>query len=125
MTVRFRWRFCKTALLLIPVTRECSYPENRSARAAVYCLRSITRRSPGKIVLALLAVVSIFSWSIMITKLRVIRFARDRTRGSSLLFTKIDNRFVCLRKTRASGAPVFNVYLRRVRGDDLSSARLG
>src|SRR5204862_270976 len=30
----------------------------------------------GKIVLTLLAVVSIFSWSIMITKLRVIRFAR-------------------------------------------------
>ena len=32
----------------------------------------------GKIVLTLLAVVSIFSWSIMITKLRVIRFARKQ-----------------------------------------------
>ena len=32
----------------------------------------------GKLVLSLLAVVSIFSWSIMITKLRVIRFARQQ-----------------------------------------------
>ncbi len=32
----------------------------------------------GKAVLSLLAVVSIFSWSIMITKLRVIRFARQQ-----------------------------------------------
>ena len=32
----------------------------------------------GKLVLTLLAVVSIFSWSIMITKLRVIRFARKQ-----------------------------------------------
>src|SRR6059058_5044401 len=32
----------------------------------------------GKLVLTLLAIVSIFSWSIMITKLRVIRFARKQ-----------------------------------------------
>ena len=32
----------------------------------------------GKLVLTLLAVVSIFSWSIMVTKLRVIRFARKQ-----------------------------------------------
>src|SRR3989442_13936742 len=32
----------------------------------------------GKLVLSLLAVASIFSWSIMITKLRVIRFARKQ-----------------------------------------------
>ena len=33
----------------------------------------------GKIVLALLCIVSVFSWSIMITKLRVIQFARKQT----------------------------------------------
>ena len=32
----------------------------------------------GKIVLALLAVVSIFSWSVMFTKLRLIQFARKQ-----------------------------------------------
>jgi biopolymer transport protein ExbB/TolQ len=36
----------------------------------------------GKLVLSLSAVASIFSWSIMITKLRVIRFARKQTRVS-------------------------------------------
>ena len=33
----------------------------------------------GKLVLLLLCIVSIFSWSIMITKMRVIRFARKQT----------------------------------------------
>ena len=56
----------------------------------------------GKIVLTLLAVVSIFSWSIMITKLRVIRFARQTERSFPRCFSaKTDNHFVCLRKTRA------------------------
>ena len=32
----------------------------------------------GKLVLLLLAVVSIFSWSVMITKMRVIQFARKQ-----------------------------------------------
>ena len=32
----------------------------------------------GKLVLSLLTVGSIFSWSVMITKLRVIRFARQQ-----------------------------------------------
>ncbi len=45
----------------------------------------------GKIILSLLAVVSIFVWSIMITKLRVIRFARKQN-------------------ARFPGSPVFNVY---------------
>src|SRR5207237_153459 len=45
----------------------------------------------GKLVLSLLAICSIFSWSIMITKLRVIRFARQQN-------------------ARFSGSPVFNVY---------------
>src|SRR5438552_17697551 len=32
----------------------------------------------GKLVLLLLAIVSIFSWSVMVTKLRVIQFARKQ-----------------------------------------------
>ena len=53
----------------------------------------------GKLVLSLLAVVSIFSWSIMITKLRVIG---NKMLVSSRRFGKIDNRCVYLRRTPGS-----------------------
>ena len=33
----------------------------------------------GKLVLLLLAIASIFSWSVMVTKLRVVQFARKQT----------------------------------------------
>ena len=42
----------------------------------------------GKIVLSLLAVVSIFSWSIMITKLRVVRFAQKQRERFRAAFRK-------------------------------------
>src|SRR2546423_12793388 len=66
----------------------------------------------GKIVLALLAVVSIFSWSIMITKLRVIQFARKQTAGFRGAFRK-DGQPLRLFENPAKfpGAPLFNVYL--------------
>lgn len=65
----------------------------------------------GKIVLALLAVVSIFSWSIMITKLRVVRFARKQTARFRAAFRK-DRQPLRLFENRANfpGAPLFNVY---------------
>src|SRR5437764_925661 len=65
----------------------------------------------GKIVLALLAVVSIFSWSIMITKLRVVRFAQKQTARFRAAFRK-DRQPLRLFENRASfpGAPLFNVY---------------
>ena len=65
----------------------------------------------GKIVLTLLAVVSIFSWSIMITKLRVIRFARKQNARFLAAFHKIDSHFVCLRKTRAFPARRFSMCI--------------
>ena len=65
----------------------------------------------GKIVLALLAVVSVFSWSIMITKLRVVRFARKQTARFRGAFRK-DRQPLRLFENQANfpGAPLFNVY---------------
>ena len=65
----------------------------------------------GKIVLTLLAVVSIFSWSIMITKLRVIRFARRQNARFLAAFHKDRQPLRLFEKNaRFPGAPVFNVY---------------
>ena len=65
----------------------------------------------GKIVLSLLAVVSIFSWSIMITKLRVVRFAQKQRARFRAAFRK-DRQPLRLFENRAnfSGSPIFNVY---------------
>src|SRR3954470_5256557 len=65
----------------------------------------------GKIVLALLAVVSVFSWSIMITKMRVVRFARKQTARFRGAFRK-DRQPLRLFEHHANfpGAPLFNVY---------------
>src|SRR6476619_5321565 len=65
----------------------------------------------GKIVLTLLAVVSIFSWSIMSTKLRVIRFARRQNARFLAAFHKDRQPLRLFEKNaRFPGAPVFNVY---------------
>lgn len=65
----------------------------------------------GKIVLTLLAVASIFSWSIMITKLRVIRFARKQNARFLAAFHKDRQPLRLFEKNaRFPGAPVFNVY---------------
>src|ERR1043166_5238494 len=65
----------------------------------------------GKIVLTLLAVVSIFSWSIMITKLRVIRFARKQNARFLAAFHQDRQPLRLFEKNaRFPGAPVFNVY---------------
>ena len=65
----------------------------------------------GKIVLSFLAVVSIFSWSIMITKLRVIRFARRQNARFLAAFHKDRQPLRLFEKNaRFPGAPVFNVY---------------
>src|SRR6266513_2174738 len=52
----------------------------------------------GKLVLSLLAIASIFVWSIMITKLRVIRFARKQTARS------LESQMILL-ATAVSGSP--------------------
>ena len=65
----------------------------------------------GKLVLTLLAVVSIFSWSIMITKLRVIRFARKQNVRFLAAFRQDRQPLRLFEKNaRFPGSPVFNVY---------------
>src|SRR5256886_7844074 len=65
----------------------------------------------GKLVLSLLAVASIFSWSIMITKLRVIRFARKQNARFLAAFRKDRQPLRLFEKNaRFPGSPVFNVY---------------
>ena len=65
----------------------------------------------GKLVLFTLAIGSIFSWSVMITKMRVIRFARKQTRRFLESFRQ-DRQPLRLfeRNSRFPGAPLFNVY---------------
>src|SRR3954470_22609187 len=65
----------------------------------------------GKIVLASLCLVSVFSWSIMITKLRVIQFARKQTARFRAAFRK-DRQPLRLFESNARfpGSPLFNVY---------------
>src|SRR4026208_2548177 len=73
----------------------------------------------GKLVLSLLAVVSIFSWSIMITKLRVIRFARKQNACFLAAFRQDRQPLRLFEKhARFPGSPVFNVY--RAGGEAMS-----
>src|SRR6059036_4140962 len=65
----------------------------------------------GKLVLSLLAIVSIFSWSIMITKLRVIRFARKQNARFLAAFRQDRQPLRLFEKNaRFPGSPIFNVY---------------
>src|SRR3989454_9572105 len=65
----------------------------------------------GKTVLFFLCVASVFSWSIMITKMRVIQFARKQTAHFRTAFRK-DRQPLRLFQSNARfpGAPLFNVY---------------
>ena len=65
----------------------------------------------GKIVLGFLLVGSIFSWSVMITKLRVVRFARKQTAHFRAAFRQ-DRQPLRLfeNNARFPGSPLFNVY---------------
>ncbi|HEX8280051.1 MAG TPA: MotA/TolQ/ExbB proton channel family protein, partial [Chthoniobacterales bacterium] len=65
----------------------------------------------GKLVLAFLLIGSIFSWSIMITKLRVVRFARGQSARFRAAFRK-DRQPLRLFESNArfSGSPLFAVY---------------
>ena len=65
----------------------------------------------GKLVLAFLAIGSVFSWSIMVTKLRVVRFARGQSARFRAAFRK-DRQPLRLfeNNARFPGSPLFNVY---------------
>src|ERR1700736_3521898 len=65
----------------------------------------------GKLVLLLLAIGSIFSWSVMITKLRVIQFARKQNARFLAAFRQDRQPLRLFEKNaRFPGSPVFNVY---------------
>ena len=65
----------------------------------------------GKVVLLCLAIASIFSWSVMVTKMRVIQFARKQT-GRFLAAFRQDRQPLRLFESsvRFPGSPVFQVY---------------
>src|ERR1700720_3179430 len=65
----------------------------------------------GRLVLLLLAIVSIFSWSVMITKMRVIQFARKQN-ARFLAALRQDRQPLRLfeKNARFNGSPNFNVY---------------
>ena len=65
----------------------------------------------GKMVLLLLAIGSIFSWSIMITKLRVIQFAKKQNVRFRTAFRQDRQPLRLFEKNaRFAGSPNFNVY---------------
>ncbi len=65
----------------------------------------------GKAVLFVLAVGSIFSWSIMITKMRVVQFARKQSARFHASFRQDRQPLRLFEKNaRFPGAPIFNVY---------------
>ena len=65
----------------------------------------------GKLVLLLLAIGSIFSWSIMITKLRIVQFARKQNARFLAAFRQDRQPLRLFEKNaRFSGSPNFNVY---------------
>src|SRR5438046_1284254 len=65
----------------------------------------------GKMVLLFLAIGSIFSWSVMVTKMRVIQFARKQTDRFLAAFRQ-DRQPLRLFESnpRFPGSPVFQVY---------------
>src|SRR3954467_14915744 len=78
----------------------------------------------GKLILLLLAIVSIFSWSIMLTKLRVIRFAQKQNVRFLAAFRQDRQPLRLFEKNaRFLGSPVFNVY--RAGGQELTFQLLG
>src|SRR5919199_6148758 len=65
----------------------------------------------GKLILLLLALGSIFSWSIMLTKLRVVRFARKQNARFLAAFRQDRQPLRLFEKNaRFTGSPNFNVY---------------
>ena len=65
----------------------------------------------GKLVLLLLAIVSIFSWSVMLTKLRVVQFARKQNARFHHGFRQDRQPLRLFEKNaRFPGSPLFNVY---------------
>jgi len=80
-----------------------------AAGGLIFALQEST--IPGRIVLILLFIGSIFSWSVMITKLRVTHFANKQARNFLELF-RADRQPLRLYESqlRFDGTPIFSVY---------------
>ena len=75
----------------------------------IYAFENST--APGQIVLALLFLASVFSWTVMVTKFRVLQIAKRQRRDFLQLFRS--NRqplSLFTDRLRFEGAPVFSVY---------------
>src|SRR2546428_2088650 len=98
------------------------FPELLAAGGLVFAFDHAT--IAGKVVLSLLAVGSIFSWSIMITKLRVIQFARKQNARFLAAFHQDRQPLRLFEKNaRFPGSPVFSVY--RARCQEMTFHLLG
>jgi len=66
---------------------------------------------PGQVVLICLCIGSIFSWSVMLTKLRVLQFAKKQ-KGRFLALFRADRQPLRLYESQArfDGAPIYSVY---------------
>src|SRR3954449_9028835 len=65
----------------------------------------------GKLILLLLAIGSIFSWSVMLTKLRVVRFARAQNARFLAAFRQDRQPLRLFEKNaRFTGSPLFNIF---------------
>ncbi|MEP7250716.1 MAG: hypothetical protein ABI787_13155, partial [Spartobacteria bacterium] len=84
-------------------------PEFLAAGGLVFSFEHST--VAGKVVLFLLAIGSIFSWSVMVTKMRVVQFARKQTDRFLAVFRQ-DRQPLRLFESNARfpGSPVFQVY---------------
>jgi biopolymer transport protein TolQ len=80
-----------------------------AAGGLVYAFQESTM--PGRIILILLFTGSIFSWTVMVTKFRVIRFAQRR-RSQFLELFRADRQplRIYTDRIRFEGAPVFAIY---------------
>ncbi len=85
------------------------FPHLLAAGGLIYAFDHST--IPGKIVMFTLFFGSIFSWSVMVTKIRVIRFARAQSARFLELF-RADRQPLRIyeHKTRHEGSPIFRVY---------------
>ena len=85
------------------------FPELIAAGGLVFAFGHAT--VAGKLVLLLLAVGSIFSWSVMLTKLRVVQFARKQNVRFLHAFRQDRQPLRLFEKNaRFPGSPLFNVY---------------
>jgi biopolymer transport protein TolQ len=103
------FRFSRNALLIYFNLSAMLFSKFLASGGLLFAFEHAT--IAGKIVLLTLAIGSIFSWSVMLTKMRVIRFARKQTIRFLEAFRQ-DRQPLRLyeRDARFIGAPIFNVY---------------